>query len=58
VQTATDGFLSKPQGKSFDFPLAALDVLDALRQHGTLTQLSIKYFGRDIIAKGCAQGTH
>ena len=77
VQTATDGFLSKPQGKDFDFAGAPLQdpatlgegtgfgmrkndaalkakvvaALDALRQDGTLTKLSMKYFGRDIIAK-------
>ncbi|MCG5072538.1 ABC transporter substrate-binding protein [Paraburkholderia tagetis] len=77
VQTATDGFLSKPQGKDFDFagaPLkdpatlgegtgfgmrkndAALQAkvvaaLDSLRHDGTLTKLSMKYFGRDIVAK-------
>lgn len=77
VQTATDGFLSKPQGKDFDFAGAPLKdpatlgegtgfglrkndaalkakvdaALDSLRQDGTLTKLSMKYFGRDIIAK-------
>lgn len=77
VQTATDGFLSKPQGKDFDFAGAPLKdpatlgegtgfgmrkndaalkakvvaALDALRKDGTLTKLSMKYFGRDIIAK-------
>ncbi|WP_084688548.1 ABC transporter substrate-binding protein [Paraburkholderia oxyphila] len=77
VQTATDGFLSKPQGKDFDFAGAPLKdpatlgegtgfgmrkndpalkakvvaALDSLRQDGTLTKLSMKYFGRDIVAK-------
>ncbi|NLP60487.1 ABC transporter substrate-binding protein [Paraburkholderia sacchari] len=77
VQTATDGFLSKPQGKDFDFAGAPLKdpatlgegtgfgmrktdaalkakvvaALDALRKDGTLAKLSMKYFGRDIIAK-------
>lgn len=77
VQTATDGFLSKPQGKGFDFAGAPLKdpatlgegtgfgmrkndaalrakvdaALDSLRQDGTLTKLSMKYFGRDIVAK-------
>ncbi len=77
VQTATDGFLSKPQGKGFDFAGAPLRdpttlgegtgfglrksdavlrakvvaALDSLRQDGTLAKLSMKYFGRDIVAK-------
>ncbi|WP_233885732.1 ABC transporter substrate-binding protein [Paraburkholderia flagellata] len=77
VQTATDGFLSKPQGKGFDFAGAPLKdpatlgegtgfgmrkddaalkakvvaAIDSLRQDGTLTKLSMKYFGRDIVAK-------
>jgi lysine/arginine/ornithine transport system substrate-binding protein len=77
VQTATDGFLSKPQGKGFEFAGAALKdpatlgegtgfgmrkddaalkakvvaALDSLRKDGTLTKLSMKYFGRDIVAK-------
>ena len=77
VQTATDGFLSKPQGKGFDFAGAALKdpatlgegtgfgmrkddaalkakvvaAIDSLRKDGTLTKLSMKYFGRDIVAK-------
>jgi len=77
VQTATDGFLSKPQGKGYDFAGAPLKdpatlgegtgfgmrkddaalkakvvaAIDSLRQDGTLTKLSMKYFGRDIVAK-------
>jgi lysine/arginine/ornithine transport system substrate-binding protein len=77
MQTAKDGFLSKPQGKDFDFaggPLqdpatlgegtgwglrkgdaaerAKVDAaLDSLRRDGTLTKLSMKYFGRDITTK-------
>ncbi|CAM2156633.1 lysine/arginine/ornithine ABC transporter periplasmic binding protein [Paraburkholderia tropica] len=77
VQTATDGFLSKPQGKVYDFAGAPLKdpatlgegtgfglrkndaalkakvvaALDSLRKDGTLTKLSMKYFGRDIVAK-------
>ncbi len=76
VQTATDGFLSKPQGKDYDFAGAPLKdpatlgegtgfglrkndtalkakvdaALDSLRKDGTLTKLSMKYFGRDIVA--------
>ncbi|WP_310633155.1 ABC transporter substrate-binding protein [Paraburkholderia sp.] len=77
VQTATDGFLAKPQGKDYDFAGAPLKdpatlgegtgfglrkndaalkakvvaALDSLRKDGTLTKLSMKYFGRDIVAK-------
>lgn len=76
AQTAMEGFLSKPQGKDFDFAggvlsdfatlgegtgmgvrkgdprKAELDkAIASLKQDGTLSRISMKYFHRDIIAK-------
>ncbi|MEQ6289585.1 ABC transporter substrate-binding protein [Vogesella sp. GCM10023246] len=77
AQNAMEGFLSKPNGKDFDFAggvlsdfatlgegtgfgvrkgdkatMAALEkAISGLKQDGTLSRLSQKYFKRDIIAK-------